>query len=209
MAKAKAIFSDEVSEEIDDLLPSELPPPPAETEEVEEHGTPAPPPPKSVTTVPRRRRDPVSAPSVQVEPTLAKALRKLTTKEKGQNPITARTYAQVVLDAIEANQTELSVRWPSAPARDNLVNGLFSRPKERPSRRRRHPQPPARVPLYGITPDNLEVLDKLVADWNASSRSALVEEALRLYFAKLAPKPSSQGSRRPESKRRGGAEIPG
>lgn len=166
---AKGVFTDAVSDDIDDLLPSRLPEPPV-----------AGPAEEAVTSAPRPRGGP-SAPTVQVDPTIHKQLRRLTARERGRNPSTARTYTQVVLDAIETHADELATHWQSVPApRSN--GGLFSRQKVSTSRRRRHPDPPARVPLTGLNPDDLATLDKLVADWNAGSRSALVEEALRRYL---------------------------
>jgi hypothetical protein len=85
----------------------------------------------------------------------------------------------VVIDAIEANQEKLATFWKApAPASGG---GLFSRLPAAPARRRRHPQPPARVPLTGIHPADAALLDDLVEQWGAPSRSALVEQALRCY----------------------------
>jgi hypothetical protein len=106
----------------------------------------------------------------------------LTTRERSRDPITARTYAQVVLDAIEAYQDELARHWQPAAADAENGGGLFSRRPAPSARRRRHAEPPARVPLTGLNLADAEVLDQLVARWNAPSRSALVEQALRFYL---------------------------
>ncbi len=127
----------------------------------------------------RRRRVAVSPPTAEVAPEVLKALQKLTSREKMRDPITARTYAAVVLDAIDANQDKLSVFW-TQPVASRPGGGLFSR-QAPPMRRRRHAEPTGRVPLTGLTPDDAATLDNLITQWKAPSRSALVEQALRLY----------------------------
>jgi hypothetical protein len=180
MAKGRGVFSDEVAGDIDDLLPSQLPPPPP----VEDDGDqPALPPAVRAPAVPRRRTAAASVPTVQVDSTVHKKLRSLTTKERARNPVTARSYTQVVLDAIEAHQDQLADMWARSDEQP-ATHGLFSRQRvtTSPHRRRRHAEPPARIPLAGLNPDDSAAIDQLVVDWNAGSRSALVEEALRLYL---------------------------
>ncbi|MEY2457980.1 MAG: hypothetical protein QOK06_3138, partial [Acidimicrobiaceae bacterium] len=70
----------------------------------------------------------------------------------------------------------------NAGADEGGGGGLFSRRPAAPARRRRHAEPPARVPLTGLSPDDAQALDNLVDTWSAPSRSALVEQALRLYL---------------------------
>jgi hypothetical protein len=110
-----------------------------------------------------------------------KALRKLTSREKARNPITARTYAEVVLDAIEEGQEELSTFWTQPTNGAGSGGGLFSRRPATPMRRRRHAEPTGRVPLTGLNPDDSDMLNSLIEQWQAPSRSALVEQALRFY----------------------------
>jgi hypothetical protein len=118
-----------------------------------------------------------------VAPNVFRLLRRLTSREKSRDPIGARTYAQVVMDAIESHQAELAAHWQLREATEpEGGGGLFSRRPVAPVRRRRHAEPPARVPLTGLNPDDAEVLDRLVGTWAAPSRSALVEQALRLYL---------------------------
>ena len=136
---------------------------------------------------PQRRRPAVFVPTAEVAPQIHQYLRKLTNSEKSRDPITARTYAQVVLDAIEANQDELAEHWKTQPA-EPTTGGLFSRRPAAPAQRRRHPAPPARVPLTGLNKADSAKLDHLVAEWGAPSRSVLVEQALRLYLKKTFPK---------------------
>lgn len=131
----------------------------------------------------RRSRVAVSVPTAEVAPQIHRLLRQLTTKERSRDPISARTYAQVVLDAIEAHQEQLATYWRTeAISEPTGGGGLFSRRPATSSRRRRHAQPPARIPLTGLNQADGKVLDGLVAKWNAPSRSALVEQALRFYF---------------------------
>lgn len=197
MAK-KGVFVDAL-EDIDDIMPAppprvarqaEAPEPNAAanaTETADEPLLPAAPAEVAVrprTAPPRRRRPAGTVPTAEVEPKIKKKLRRLTTQEKtGNNPTSGRTYAQVVLDAIEENQEELSKHWKttSTGAHDG-GGGLFSRLPAQPARRRRHAEPPARVPLTGLNPSDVQVLDDLVEKWSAPSRSALVEQALRLYL---------------------------
>lgn len=130
----------------------------------------------------RRRRATASVPTAEVAPHIHRLLRKLTTKERSRDPITARTYAQVVLDAIEAHQEQLATYWRTDAFSTQDGGGLFSRRPAAPPRRRRHAEPPARVPLTGLNPADGQTLDELVANWGAPSRSALVEQALRFYL---------------------------
>ncbi|ORW07193.1 hypothetical protein [Mycobacterium kyorinense] len=193
----KGVFTEKL-EDIDDLMPPpisrsapEVPQPSAVPDEYddteEDHAASATPTESGggetsgVITPPRRRRAATSVPTAEVAPQIHRLLRRLTTKEKSRDPITARTYAQVVLDAIEAHQDQLAAHWRregAVPAGD----GLFSRRPAAPARRRRHPEPPARVPLTGLNAADAHVLDDLVIRWDAPSRSALVEQALKLYL---------------------------
>ncbi|GAB4932221.1 ribbon-helix-helix domain-containing protein [Mycobacterium avium] len=194
----KGVFSDQL-DDIDEIMPPPIPkpdeqesadagPPPSDPAEelAVAHAVPNPQSPQSgpVTAAarPRRRRAASTVPTAEVAPQIHRLLRRLTTRERSRDPITARTYAQVVLDAIEAHQSELATCWQPEAAAAQGGGGLFSRRPAAPARRRRHAEPPARVPLTGLNAADAEVLDQLVARWNAPSRSALVEQALRLYL---------------------------
>ncbi|GBE67824.1 hypothetical protein MFM001_42860 [Mycobacterium sp. MFM001] len=191
----KGVFSDQL-DDIDEIMPPPIPKPdepesadagpasdPAE-EPLSEQSTGPQSHGGAVTTAarPKRRRVASSVPTAEVAPQIHRLLRRLTTRERSRDPITARTYAQVVLDAIEAHQSELATCWQVEAAAAQGGGGLFSRRPAAPARRRRHAEPPARVPLTGLNAADAEVLDQLVARWNAPSRSALVEQALRLYL---------------------------
>jgi len=107
------------------------------------------------------------------------ALRALTLRERTASPTTTRTYGRVALDAIETHAGALH-HWDTSPPTDT---GLFSSANTAiTSRRRRHAQAPACVPLTGILASDATQLDHLAAAWGAGSRSALVEAALRLYL---------------------------
>jgi hypothetical protein len=162
-----------------------------------------------------RTRATTSVPTAEVAPPIHRALSNMINKEKVKDPITARTFAQVVLDAIEASQDKLETFWKVPVPASASGGGLFSRTPATPARRRRHPEPPARVPLTGISPANAELLDDLVEQWGAPSRSALVEQALRFYEPlqprKRAPKqgksvPSSPSSSKKSTRSSGKAD---
>lgn len=117
-------------------------------------------------------------PEVAIATDVADSLRALTLRERSVSAVAARTYGQVVLDAVEAHAEQLSTHWSSesTPA----SGGLFSRNVA--PQRRRHQAPPARVALAGISIEDTQQLDHLVERWKAGNRSALVEQALRLYL---------------------------
>lgn len=97
----------------------------------------------------------------------------------------ARTMGAIVLDAIEAHATRLATTW--ADQRFAVGEGqLFERPSSNAvPRRRRHATAPRTVVLSGVSAANGKRLDDLVQAWNAGTRSALVEQALRYEFAVL------------------------
>lgn len=94
----------------------------------------------------------------------------------------ARTMGTIVLDAIEAHSARLATTWVS----EQFVIGegqLFERPSlNAVPRRRRHATAPRTVVLSGVTAANGKRLDNLVQAWDAGTRSALVEQALRYEF---------------------------
>ncbi|WP_370333878.1 hypothetical protein [Mycolicibacterium hippocampi] len=97
----------------------------------------------------------------------------------------ARTMGAIVLDAIEAHATRLATTW--ADQRFAVGEGqLFERPSSNAvPRRRRHATAPRTVVLSGVSAANGKRLVDLVQAWNAGTRSALVEQALRYEFAVL------------------------
>ncbi|NGP07971.1 hypothetical protein G6038_21295 [Rhodococcus sp. 14C212] len=119
-------------------------------------------------------------PEVSLSPSVYDALRALTLRERASNPTTARSYGQVVLDAIELHAVELETHWRATAGSSG---GLFQRKQAAGARRRRHSEPQARVPLAGVIASDAKVLDRLAEEWGAGSRSALVEQALRLYLS--------------------------
>ncbi|WP_342661380.1 hypothetical protein Rruber_05139 (plasmid) [Rhodococcus ruber] len=119
-------------------------------------------------------------PEVSLSPAVYEELRALTLRERAGNPTTARSYGQVVLDAIELHAVELEAHWRAS---GGSSGGLFQRKQAAGARRRRHSEPQARVPLAGVIASDAKVLDQLAEQWGAGSRSALVEQALRLYLS--------------------------
>jgi hypothetical protein len=109
-------------------------------------------------------------------------LRSLNLAEKKKNPAKARTYGQIVLDAIDAGHEDLARHWQQAETAERAPGSLFTRqPVVR--KRRRHVAPPAKIALTGLNPADAKTIDeRLVVEWGAPSRSALVDEALTLYF---------------------------
>ena len=109
-------------------------------------------------------------------------LRSLNLAEKKKNPAKARTYGQIVLDAIDAGHEELASHWKQSESAEKAPGSLFTRqPVVR--KRRRHIAPPAKIALTGLNPADAKTIDEqLVIEWGAPSRSALVDEALTLYF---------------------------
>lgn len=91
---------------------------------------------------------------------------------------TELSFATIALRAIEANAGELAELWrtPVTPAR----TGLFGSVQERPGNRRAEPAAQVQLRLQAA---DAAVLDGLVGDWVAPSRSALVNEALKRYLA--------------------------
>ncbi|MDR6912943.1 hypothetical protein J2W54_004956 [Rhodococcus fascians] len=122
----------------------------------------------------------VAPPEVALPEEIYSALRSLTLEERSVDPTTARSYGQVVLDAVEQHADELQAHWERSAATSS--GGLFKRAEAGRPIRRRHNAPRARVPLAGVINADAAVLDQLASDWGAGSRSALVEQALRLYL---------------------------
>ncbi|OLT35031.1 hypothetical protein BJF84_15935 [Rhodococcus sp. CUA-806] len=119
-------------------------------------------------------------PEVALPHEIYTALRALTLNERSADPIKARSYGQVVLDAVEEHAGELKTHWTATVT--NSGTGLFKRAEAGRPTRRRHNAPQSRVPLAGVINSDAAVLDQLAIDWGAGSRSALVEQALRLYL---------------------------
>lgn len=122
----------------------------------------------------------VAPPEVALPEEIYSALRSLTLKERSADPTTARSYGQVVLDAVEQHAGQLQAHWEQSAVTSS--GGLFKRAEAGRPVRRRHNAPRARVPLAGVINADAAVLDQLASDWGAGSRSALVEQALRLYL---------------------------
>lgn len=127
-------------------------------------------------------RDGEGNPTAEISADNQAKLRNLNLAEKKKNPAKARTYGQIVLDAIDAGQDELARHWKQADTAEKAPGSLFTRqPVIR--QRRRHIAPPAKIALTGLNATDAKTIDEqLVPEWGAPSRSALVDEALTLYF---------------------------
>jgi hypothetical protein len=89
------------------------------------------------------------------------------------------TYTDLVLTAIDATHDRLSqVFGPQSPAAGSLFTGHRRR-------RRRHAEPIVQVPIRPLESD-LKIIDRLVAECQAPSRSALVSTALDLFLPQAA-----------------------
>lgn len=204
----KGAFTDDALGDIDDLLPPAPPPrpvvvpAPAAVESlapVEDLVAPAVVPAKAAprktarpaaaaSDAPVKRAKPAvsrratnSTPEAHVAAVVAEALRQLTHAEKQQRG-QGRSYGAVVLDAIEQHMDEIQRHFdPVANAKP--AGRLFARVDNSRPRRRRHAEPPVKIPLAGIIAADIAQLDELVVQWHAGSRSALVDKALQLYLA--------------------------
>lgn len=96
---------------------------------------------------------------------------------------TELSFATIALRAIEANAAELSQLWRRPPA-EPVRTGLFGSMPDRPGNRRA--EPAAQVQLR-LQASDAAVLDGLVAEWAAPSRSALVNEGLKRYISTEMP----------------------
>lgn len=158
--------------------------PPAPAESTQSVGERAP----RVVTPPTPRvtktfdRDGEGNPTAEISADNLTKLRNLNLAEKKKNPAKARTYGQIVLDAIDAGHEELARHWKQADTTEKAPGSLFTRqPVVR--QRRRHIAPPAKIALTGLNAADAKTIDEqLVQEWSAPSRSALVDEALTLYF---------------------------
>ncbi|MEU0539917.1 hypothetical protein ABZ319_08590 [Nocardia sp. NPDC005978] len=209
MSRKGAFKSDDL-DDIDDLLPPPPPPaavpptlptPPAVVETLRAVETPEPAPApkparktaarsapaaepaasKRTRQAPARARATQSTPEAHVASVVADALRRLTHAEKQQRG-RGRSYGEVVLDAIEQFETELREHF-TEQVEAKPKGRLFQRVDSSRPRRRRHAEPPVKIPLAGIISTDVESLDLLADEWHAGSRSALVDQALRLYLA--------------------------
>ncbi|MEW5811488.1 MAG: hypothetical protein AB1925_18760 [Actinomycetota bacterium] len=128
----------------------------------------------------------VRPPEVLLSSEVYDELYKVQIAEKKVRRGLARTMGAIVLDAIEAHAVRLSTTWTNQQPAAVGEGQLFERPSSNAvPRRRRHVTAPRTVVLSGVTPANAQRLDDLVAAWDAGTRSALVEQALRYEFQLL------------------------
>ncbi|MCH9762451.1 MAG: hypothetical protein K0U75_17590 [Actinomycetia bacterium] len=134
-------------------------------------------------SAPRRR--PHKPPEAAIAYPVYLRLKKVSENEKIHNRGSARPMGTIVMDALERHAATLMKLWAtpelaSAPAEGSLFIRRAATSDAAP--------PPRRIgsvhtiTLSGITGANAELLDKYAQEWNAGSRAALVEEALRLEF---------------------------
>jgi hypothetical protein len=125
----------------------------------------------------------VKPPEAEVPYVVYERLRDVAAAEKAENPVAARTHGVIVMDAIERHAAVLAARWTAPMAAEPDPGSLFIRttPKHG-SRHRTRTEPMHPVTLGGVSPENRALIDNLALQWNAGSRAALVEEALRLEF---------------------------
>lgn len=93
------------------------------------------------------------------------------------------TYTDAVLDAIDDQQSKLGELFGETQS-GRRSNSLFD---SRPRSRRRHPEPQVQVGLR-LNKDDLKILDQLVKDHYAGSRSYFIGQVLNNYL------PQVQGS---------------
>lgn len=98
------------------------------------------------------------------------------------------THGTVTLRAIEANAEQLTGHWSRASEPTESPGRLFGNSQ----RVRRRTEPGVQTQLR-LAADDAATLDRLVRDWSAPSRSALVNEALRRY---IRPRPTAEAGQR-------------
>lgn len=136
----------------------------------EDRGRPADASPQHSPAVDQSSRGAARAVIVYLPVSLRDRLRKVTADRDA-------TYTQLVLDAIDATHEQLApMLTQQRPAR---AQSLFQRTAT--PRRRRHDEPHVQVSLR-LVPEDLAVIDRLVADLGAGSRSHLVATALHAHF---------------------------
>lgn len=87
------------------------------------------------------------------------------------------TYTELVLEAVDATHEQLaSLLTPGKPSRARSLFQQSATP-----RRRRHAEPHVQVSLR-LVPEDLAVIDRLVSDLHAGSRSHLVATALQAHL---------------------------
>lgn len=139
-------------------------------------------PPHDGTPAPAARRRRNRPPEVSLSADVYARLRAVSLQERLTHHSRARSFGEIVLDAVEAHADRLATAW-TTPAPPTTGGGLFVRPAAGAvPRRRRHASPPVTVPLAGIDPTNAGLLDDYAAQWGAGTRAALVEQALRYEF---------------------------
>lgn len=141
--------------------------------------------PRAAVRRPRRaaRTRVVKPPEAEVPYAVYEKLRDIAAVEKAENPVTARPHGVIVMDAIERHAAVLAVRWTAAAPTEPSPGSLFIRTAtKRGARHRTRTAPMHPVTLGGVSPENRALIDSLALQWNAGSRAALVEEALRLEF---------------------------
>jgi len=149
--------------------------------------------PKGKSSQPRRRRN--KPPEAAVPYDVYLKLKATSAQEKSQDRVTARPFGVIVMDALEHHAGTLMNLWATPePASAPAEGSLFIRTAP-PS----CATPPPRrtgsmhtITLSGISGTNADFLDHYAEEWNAGSRAALVEEALRLEF-KMPHSPDETG----------------
>lgn len=138
---------------------------------------------KDKSSLPRRRRH--KPPEAAIPYAVYLKLKAASAQEKSQDRGSARPFGVIVMDALERHAGTLMNLWatpepPSAPAEGSLFIRATPPAGTTPPPRRAGSM--HTITLSGITGANADLLDHYAQEWNAGSRAALVEEALRLEF---------------------------
>lgn len=127
-------------------------------------------------TKPRKARKAPKVANVMTDDWAYEAVKKHVQIQKSRRIIT--TIGKATLQAVERQRDKLAVVWTEpvseASEPESAGSDLFGIVEEK--------APPKKVTwqLYGATSDQIAILDRLGDEWNAPSRSALVQEAIRL-----------------------------
>jgi len=131
------------------------------------------------------RRRPNKPPEAAIPYDVYQRLRAVSAEEKRQHRELARPFGAIVMDALEKQAATLTTLWAttepaSAPAEGSLFIRTAAISGTTPPRRRARSM--KTITLSGVSGANAQLLDRYAHEWNAGSRAALVEEALRLEF---------------------------
>ena len=122
-------------------------------------------------------------PEVSLSAEVYQHLAQVSASEKLERRANARSFGVIVMDALDHHADRLATAWTVDAADQPTGESLFIRASTKVvPPRRRHVLPPRTIPLAGMSLANARLLDDYVVKWGSTTRSALVEQALRYEF---------------------------